>query len=131
MMNTNLEKTKIVLSGSWTVILFNYLYGDLAMMMFHADNYLKITSRMSGGIVLASAIFMEISIMMIILSLLLGYRMNRWSNIIVGIIFAAFPIVTLFLGGTPPAFYIFLSIIEFMISIFIIVYSYRWKNLHK
>src|SRR5215204_3846398 len=110
MLNTNLDKTKIILSGSWIVILFNYLYGDLAMMMFHADKYLKITSRMSEGIVLASSIFMEISIMMIIFSLLMEYRMNRWSNIIAGVIFAAFPIATLFLGGTPPAFYIFLSI---------------------
>jgi hypothetical protein len=130
-MNINLDKTKIILSGSWIVILFNYLYGDLAMMMFHADKYLKITSLMSEGIVLASAIFMEISIMMIILSLLMKYRINRWANIITGLIFAAFPIVTLFLGGTPPAFYIFLSVIEFLVALFIIVYSWRWENLNK
>jgi hypothetical protein len=127
-MTINVDQTKIVLSASWIAILFNYLYGDLAMMMFHADKYLKITSRMSEGIVLASAIFMEISILMIIFSLLLKYRINRWSNIIAGIIFAAFPIVTLFMGGMPPPFYIFLSVVEFLMALFIVVYSWKWEN---
>jgi hypothetical protein len=128
-MNTNIDKVKVILSGCWIVILFNYLYGDLAMMMFHADKYLKITSRMSEEMVLASAIFIEVSILMIILSLVMSYRSNRWLNIIAGIIFAAFPIATLFFGGIPPPFYVFLSVIEFLIALFIVLYSWKWKNI--
>ena len=126
-MTVIIEKSKIILSGCWIVILFNYLYGDLAMMMFHADMYSKITSKMSGIMVLASAVFIEISILMIILSLVLETGRNRLANIVTGVIFAAFPIVTLFMGGSPPPFYIFLSLIEFVFAVFIVYYAWKWK----
>ena len=41
---------KAILSTLWIFVMFNYLYGDLAMMIFHPAAYQRIVAGMSEGI---------------------------------------------------------------------------------
>jgi hypothetical protein len=62
-----------------------------------------ITTLMLGG-----AIMMEISIVMIILSRVLKYGINRWANIIVSVLTIAF----IWGGAAPYPHYIFIGAVE-------------------
>ncbi len=64
---------------------------------------------------------------MIILSLLLKTKANRWTNIIVGI----FHIVVVIAGamGDAWAYYIFASIVEVVLLSLIVWYAWKWPKL--
>ena len=106
--------------------MFNYLYADLAMMIFNPGAYQAIAARMSQWVVLGATALMEILIAMILLSRILKYRANRWANIFVGIVGTVFVAVTL--SPRVPAFYIFLSAIEIACTLFIVWYAWTWPN---
>lgn len=118
---------KAILSTLWIFVIFNYLYGDLAMMIFRPGAYQKIVAEMSEGLVLGATVLMESLIAMVFLPRVLKYRANRWANIIMGIVGTAFAALTLV--GKPPAFYIFLSAIEIACTSFIVWYAWTWPNL--
>jgi hypothetical protein len=132
-MSTNRETTgakdrKVLLSTLWIFVVFDYLYVDLAMVMFRPEIYQRIAARMNEGIVLAASVLMEIPIAMILLSRVLKYRANRWANIVAGVVstaFAAFPLFT----GKPPAFYLLFSAVESAGTLFIVWYAWTWPRL--
>ncbi len=131
-MNANAKTTgttdrKTVLSMLWVFVVLNYLYGDLAMMIFHPATYERAAARMTEGVILGAAAFMEVSIAMVLLSRVLKHAANRWANIIVGVVFSAFAGVTL-LPGKAPAFYVFLSTVEIASTVFIVWYAWTWHN---
>jgi hypothetical protein len=131
-MNTNTRTTerkdrRAILSTLWIFVMFNYLYVDLAMMIFHPAVYERVAMRMTEGLVLVAAALMEIPIAMILVSRILKYRANRWANIIAGLESTAFASWTLF-GGKPPAFYVLFSIIEIASTLFIVWYAWTWSN---
>ena len=96
------------------------------MMMFHPAAYQRVIAGMSEGLVLGATVLMEILIAMVLLSRILKYQANRWANIIVGVVGTAFAALTL--GGKPPAFYVFLSAIEIVCTLFIVWYAWTWPN---
>jgi hypothetical protein len=130
-MNTNKQivetnDRKAILSTVWIFVMFNYLYGDLAMVIFRPAAYQRIVAGMSEGLVFGATVLMEILIAMVLLSRVLKYEANRWANIIMGIVGTAFAALTLI--GKPPAFYVFLSAIEIACTLFIVWYAWTWPN---
>ena len=117
---------KAILSTLWIFVVLNYLYGDLAMMIFHADAYQRVVSGMSEVLVLGATVLMEVFIAMVLLSRVLKYRENRWANIVVGVVGTVFVAATLV--GKPPPFYIFLSAIEIASTLFIIWFAWTWRD---
>ena len=60
------------------------------------------------------------------LSLVLPVKANRWTNIIVGILYI---VVTLGMTiGESYAFYIFGSIVEALLLLLIVVYAWKWPT---
>ena len=94
--------TKVLLSTLWIVVMINMLKADILSLFIPGalDDVAK-TSVSTGTpipqLMLGGAIMMEISIVMIILSRVLKYGVNRWVNIIVSIITIAFVVG----GGVP------------------------------
>jgi hypothetical protein len=76
------------------------------------------TQLMLGG-----AIMMEISIVMIILSRVLKYRVNRWVNIIASLITIAFVVG----GGTSYPHYLFIATVEVICLLLIIWFAWKWR----
>jgi threonine/homoserine/homoserine lactone efflux protein len=70
---------------------------------------------------------MEIPIAMVILSRVLKYGLNRWFNIIAGIIMTLVQIMSLFVGA-PTSYYVFFSIIEISCTAFIVWYAWTWPK---
>jgi len=118
---------RAIFSALWIFAVFNYLYGDLAMMVFYAIAYQNIASRMSERVVLGATVLMEIPMAMVFLSWILPYIANRWANIIAGVASTAFVLFTL-LGGKAPVLLLFLSVIEIACTVFIVWYAWIWPN---
>ena len=73
---------------------------------------------------LGGAIMMEVSVVMIILSRVLKYRMNRWANIITSLITIAFVVG----GGSSNPHYIFIAAVEVICLLLIIWNAWKWAE---
>jgi len=120
------------LSLLWVLATLNYLYCDVMGLMdpellrqFYAGNVNGIP--MTQGFLMAAAILVEIPMAMVVLSRMLMYRANRWSNIAAGSVMTAVQLSTVIL--TPLAgFYIFCSIIEITCTALIVWYAWKWRE---
>jgi ABC-type nickel/cobalt efflux system permease component RcnA len=126
--------TKILLILLWVFYSLNFIYGDVLSSLepgvlqneiagYVADGSIKITE----GFLLGTAIMFEIPFLMIVLSWVLKYRVNRWANIIAGTLFIAAQIGSLFMGKPSPA-YIFYSTIEVAGLLLIVWKAWKWRN---
>jgi hypothetical protein len=121
------------LSAAWIFVTINYLYCDVLALM-DPKSLNQFISGNVGGIIftekflLGASILMEIPIAMILLSRLLKYEANRWTNIFAGIIMSAVQFASLFFGSLPTMYYVFFSIIEITCTILIVVYAWKWKR---
>src|SRR5215472_15765115 len=128
-----MHDTKQRLSVLLLFVLLNYLYADVIALwdiagMGHAFKLLP-------GLLMGSAVLMEIPIAMILASRLLPFKANRLANIIAaGVLtlingFATF--VAPLLGlGRPPAFaeYLFFATIETVCTLAIIWQAWTWSG---
>lgn len=128
-----MKDRKMLLSTLWIFAMLNYLYCDVFGLM--DPKLLKeIMSGVVGGgleltqgFLLGASILMEIPIAMVILSRVLKHGLNRWFNIIAGIIMMLVQIVSLFMG-TPTSYYVFFSIVEISCTAFIVWYAWSWPK---
>jgi len=121
--------TKVLLSTLWIVVMINMLKADiLSLYIPGSAEELAKTSASTGApipqLMLGGAIMMEISIVMIILSRVLKYGVNRWANIIVSLITIAFVSG----GGVSYPHYIFIATVEVICLLLIIGFAWTWRN---
>ena len=126
-------KTKEKLSLLWIFVTLNYLYCDVLGLMDASLIKELLTGKvgemeMTAGFLLGASIMMEIPIVMVILSRFLKYKINRWLNIITGVVMAVIQIASLFIDIPTPS-YIFFSAIEIITLVFIIRSAWKWKGL--
>ena len=123
---------KIKLAALWTSATFCYLYGDY----FELYTPEKINSLISGENVLNSpttlfiaSLIMAIPPLMLVVSLMLKPRINKWLNIVFGTIFTLMMILIAFGSLTPwYGFYVFLAILESMLTAAIVWTAYKWPK---
>lgn len=125
-----MKRTQL-LSALWVFAVLNYLYCDVVSLM---DSHLLgqfLAGQVEGmeinqGFLLAASVLMEISISMVLLSLLLPHRFNRWANIAAGTIMTLVQAGTLI--GSPTPYYVFFSAIEIATTMSVIWLAWSWKN---
>ena len=127
-----LKDRKLILSTLWIFVTLNYIYCDILGFMDPDMLAQYITGTVNGleldeNFLFAGAFLMEIPIAMVLLSRILNYRANRWTNIIAGCIKTIVMILTMFVG-TPTAYYLFFGIIEIATTSFIVGYAWKWTN---
>ena len=123
---------KIKLSALWTSLMFLYIYGDY--FEFYAPN--KVEKLLNGTDILDSptklflaSLMLAIPALMIALSVLLKPKINRWLNIIFGILFT---IVVILVGSTALhiwyTFYVFYAILEAIVTLLIVWHAWNWPK---
>jgi hypothetical protein len=129
MMNTvkkiNGIDVRLKLSLLWIFLLLNMAYADILSLMDATSpirNIIAGAPLPSGGL-LAGALVMETSIMMILLSHVLKRNTNRWVNIIIGV-FNILPIVT----GGHGLYYLLFASIEVVSILLIIWFAWKWPK---
>jgi hypothetical protein len=124
-------KRNHLLSTLWIVAVVNYFYCDLLTLMdpHILSQFLTGTvggMQVSQQFLLASAVFMEISMSMILMSFVLPRKASRVVNVVAASVTTLVQLATLF-TGTPTAYYLFFSVIETGCTVAILVLALRWK----
>jgi hypothetical protein len=121
-----MKDRKVILSTLWIFAVLNYIYADV-FNLFFKPGVLSGTTTMSQGAIFGFAVLMEIAIAMVLLSRILNYKMNRWANIIAGIIHTALVAWSL-TGETPLPCYVLFATIEMVCTLFIVWYAWSWHK---
>jgi hypothetical protein len=121
---------KIKLSALWVALMFFYSYNDV-FGSFRQDQVEKVLSgemALNQVFLFGAAILMAIPIFMIFLSLALPAKVNRWVNIIVGIVYAGVLVPALLVPGGTWAYYLFYEILEVVFIALIVWYAWKWPK---
>jgi hypothetical protein len=122
---------KLKLSALWAAVMFCYIYGD-HFSLFRTG---QIADMMAGkigpftasqGSLLGFSLYMAIPGVMVFLSLALKPKVNRWTNIALGV----FYIITNSLSALTDswAYFIFLGVVEVALTVLIVWYAWKWPN---
>ena len=117
--------TRIVLSGLWVATMFTYLLGDV-LRIFSGDFKSGEMMGMKGTqwMWFAAALLMLIPIVMVVLSLTMGYPAIRWITIAAAIILFVF---NLFGLPTYPSLYDkFLILVGLVFNGITVWYAWKW-----
>lgn len=133
---SNLEDTtvniKIKLSALWASVTLCYLYGDYFELyvprkvegLINGDNLLNTPTNL-----FAATLLLAIPAMMVCLSIILKSVINKRLNIVVGLFFTVIMVLIAFTSITPwRFFYVFLAIVESVITLIIVQYAYNWPK---
>lgn len=118
---------KVLLSTLWVIVIINILTADvLSLNIPGSEEPLKATSVSTGAsipqLMLIGAVMNELVILMIILSRVLKHGVNRWVNVIVGIVTIAY----IWVGGAfPYPHYAFIATVESICLLLIIWNAWR------
>jgi|SRR5919108_585988 hypothetical protein len=133
--NSDLEDVRIgvrlKISALWTALLFLYAYGDI-FGFFRSGVVREVLAGEISGIkitqvfLFAVSVYIAIASVMVFLSLVLRPRINRWTNIVLPILYIV-SIVVSALGETW-AYYFFMSAAESAVLLLIVWYAWRWPN---
>ena len=75
---------------------------------------------------LGISIYVALPALTVVLSLTLKASFNRWSNIVLGGIYAA--TILLSTTGEEYVYYVFLSVLEVTIALLIVWYAWKWPE---
>ncbi|WP_100609934.1 DUF6326 family protein [Confluentibacter lentus] len=123
---------KLKLAGIWTAVTLCYIYADI--VGFYQPGAIDgILSGKMGPLgsttqelLLAVAIFMSTPCAMVFVSIFFKPKINRWLNIIFGIIHTVAMILTMFMG--PWTFYLYFGIIEVIFTLLIVWFAWNWPK---
>jgi hypothetical protein len=121
--------TKVLLSTLWVVVMINMAYADiLSLHIPGAFDEVAKTSVSTGTTIpqfmLGGAIMTEFSITMILLSRVLKHGINRWVNIVVGIVTIAY----IWGGMASYPHYIFIATVETICLLLIVWFAWIWRS---
>jgi len=114
-----------MLAASWIALMLTYLLGDVLRIFSGEFVPGEISGqKVSGRVWLGISIFMLIPIVMIMLSLMLGYPLNRWVNMIAAVILFVFNLIGL--PTYPSAYDRFLIIVGLALNVLTFGYALGW-----
>ena len=124
-------KTNDVISTLWIFTVVNYIFCDIFTLHYAPILNLFLTGKvgdleLTQEFLLIFAFIVEISMLMIVLSKYLPYKMNRYFNIVTASFMALQQSATLTQGFT--LHYLFFSIIEVSATLTIVWLAIKWKK---
>jgi hypothetical protein len=122
---------RLKISALWIAMLFLFAYGDL-FGFFKPGQIEEVTSGEISGIkitqvfLLGASVYIAVASVMVFLSLVLRPKANRWTNIVLPILFIVSIAVSIV--GETWAYFIFLSIAEIGLLLLIVWYAWTWPG---
>ena len=124
----NLEDVQIKLSALWAALMLTYLLGDVLRIFSGDFNAGEVGGMQATQILyLGLAILLVIPVVMVFLSLTLPDKANRWTNIILAILFFVLNLI----GELPTyeyAYRTFLVVVEMVFLALIAWYAWKWPK---
>lgn len=122
-----MEDVQIILSGLWVALMLTYLLGDVLRIFAGDFKPGEIEGRrMTQVQYVGIAALMVIPIVMVVLSLTLGYSVNRWANVIAAIGFFVFNLAGL--PTFPGAYDRFLIVVGLVFNVVTVWVAWTWVD---
>ncbi len=121
---------KLKISALWIAIMFCYVYGDYIEIYVPSviANAMTVKSSIETQLeFFAVALLMAMPSVMIFFTLVVKPKINRWLNIILAAFYIALLIAVNIEAGW--WFYLFLTVIEVLISVAIVCYAWNWPTI--
>jgi hypothetical protein len=121
---------KMKISALWVSVMFCYIYADYFGLYVPGALQRMLEGKMgpfgptTQGILIGTSVMMAIPSVMIFLSLALKPKLNRWLNIILGVIYTVIILITMW----DWAFSIFWGIIEVVLTSLIVWHAWNWPR---
>ncbi len=120
---------KVLLSTLWIVVMINMLKADiLSLFIPGAAEEVGKTAAGAGAsipqLMLVGAVMGQIGIAMIVLSRVLKHGINRWVNIVAGIVTIAY----IWGGMASYPHYIFIAAVETLCLLLIVGFAWTWRT---
>ena len=120
---------KLKISALWIAVMFCYVYGDYIEIYVPgviADAMTVKSSIETQLEFFVVALLMAMPSVMIFFTLVLKPKVNRWLNIILSMLYIIILIATNL--AETWVFYLFLTVIEILISMAVIWYAWKWPT---
>ena len=123
---------KMKLSALWIALMLVYIYADI-LSNFKPGVIKKAMEGFMGPFpvtqasLLSATILMIIPAVMVFLSLAMKAKVNRWANIILGVLFTFVSISNL-IGETSWIFYMFFVVVEITLTLLIVGHAWKWSD---
>ena len=123
---------KLKLAALWASAMFCYIYGDYFLLYQPGKLQDILAGRMAPlgpvtqGVLLGTTISMVIPAVMIFLSLVVKPSLNRWLNVVLGLLYTIFVLLTM---SGAWAFYLFLGTVDMILTLLIAWYAWTWPRL--
>jgi Family of unknown function (DUF6326) len=131
---SSLEEVKVdvrmKISALWIAVLFLFAYGDI-LGFFQPGQIEEVIGGEISGVeitqlfLFAASAYVAIASVMVFLSLVLRPGINRWSNIVLPILYIV-SVVASVIGES--AYFSFLSIVESALLLLIVRYAWTWPR---
>jgi hypothetical protein len=115
---------KVKLSLLWIFVVLLMVYADIVSLLDPTSPIRKVIAGapLPAGGLTAGAMLMITSIVMVVLSWVLTYKVNRWATLVIG----AFMIVHIIIGGHG-LYYVLFETVEVATILLIAWFTWKWK----
>lgn len=122
-----MQEMKITLAIIWVAVMLTFLLGDVVRIFAGHFTPGEIQgAKMTQGMALAIAVLMVTPILMVVLSLVLPYKVNRWANIIMAVLWFLFNLVGL--PSYEGHYDKFLLTVSMVFNLVTIWFAWRWVS---
>jgi hypothetical protein len=115
---------RIVLAAIWVALVLVYLYGDVLRIFSHDFPEVMDAKQITKPMWLGISVLMSIPIIMILVSLMVDYPVNRWANIIAATFFFGFNLLGL--PTYPSAYDKYLIVVGLVFNVLTVYYAWNW-----
>ncbi len=119
----------VKLAALWASLMFCYIYADFFGLFVPGrlgdmnQGIINPLGPATPGVMLGVSIMLAVPALMIFAVLVMRPAVNRWANIVLGLVYAV--IIALTMIGAP-LFYLFFGAVEIGLSLLIIGHAWRW-----
>ena len=121
---------KLTLAGLWTAVMFCYIYADYfglyipGALQKMLDGQMGPLGPVTQGVLLGTSLMLALPSVMIFLSLALKPGLNRWLNIVMGVLYTLIILITMWSWY----FYMFYGVIEVTLTGLVVWYAWTWPR---
>ena len=120
---------KFKLSAAWAAMMFLYVYADILSLFRPGQLDEMLQGKMgpfeaSQGTLVGASLVVIIPALMIFFSLVLKPTVNRWTNIVLGVLYIAVNIGNIV--GETWAYYLLFGALELVLTLLIIRLAWKW-----
>jgi hypothetical protein len=122
---------KLKLAALWVSMMLLYIYADI-LSLFRPGQIEEIMGGLMGpfpvteGSLFVASILMIIPAVMVFLSLTLKPNVDRWANIILGVLYTLVNMSNLI--GETWTYYIFFGVVEILLTLLIVWFAWTWPS---